>query len=274
MAPKKKQKLKVALVQLNSIAKKDKNIKKALYYCTRASQKKVHLICFPENIIQRRTDNTIPCEPEPIPGPSTQPFMDYAKTNNVHILLGSIPEEIKGSDKVYATSVLINPEGKITATYRKIHLFDVKVKEKTIEESKLYEAGTTPTLTQINQFKTGLSICYDLRFPELYRHYSTQQAHIMTCPSSFTKPTGKVHWEALIKARAIENQCFILAPNQIGPGTGNVDTYGNSLIVGPWGNIIGRGSDDKEEIITGSLNMDMLEKVRKEFPALTHRKLT
>ena len=270
----KKIKIKVACIQINSSEKKSKNIKKALYFCNKAIQKKSTFICLPENCIQRRLDSSIPIEPESIPGPSTEPFQNFAKINNVYILLGSVPEKIQGSEKVYASSVLINSKGEISSIYRKIHLFDVSIKDKVIKESNLFERGTTPQMDKIEPFNLGLSICYDLRFPELYRQYAQQNAHIMTCPASFTKPTGKVHWEALIKARAIENQCFIVAPNQVGIGTGHVDTYGNSLIVGPWGNIIGRGSDDKEEVVTGSLNMDMLEKIRKEFPALTHRKLS
>ncbi len=206
----------------------------------------------------------------------TSPLVNFlaaiAHRHNAWVLAGSIMEHHE--THVYNTSVLINRRGEIAASYRKIHLFEAELDSgQIIRESDLWQAGTQPVMTMMDGWNCGLAICYDLRFPELFRHYSAQGAQLFFLPSNFTQNTGKDHWEVLLRARAIENQCFVIAPNQCGtdPHTG-VASYGNSMIVGPWGEILTRFSDG-EQVATVTLNIHDLERTRKIIPALAHRKL-
>ncbi len=279
--------LKVAVIQMKSGSEKDKNLKEAAKLINQAIKKKAKFIALPEVFNYRGNLIEAVKFAESIPGQSTNLISALAKKHKVWILIGSILERtrstkhearsIKNDLKPFNTSVLINPEGEIVAKYRKIHLFDIKLKGKEILESSRNQAGKNPKLVEVgfkpNSIKIGLSICYDLRFPELYRAYSKSGAKIICVPSSFTKPTGEAHWHTLIKARAIENLCYVVAPNQAGIGSGGVRTYGHSLIVDPWGKVLAEASADKEEVIFAEIELDYLEKIRKNLPALEHRKL-
>ena len=140
-------------------------------------------------------------------------------------------------------------------------------------ESASFIAGESPVVASINDKTLGMSVCYDLRFPELYRHYAKTPVDMISIPASFTKTTGTAHWHPLIRARAIENQCFVLAPNQVCRGAYDVETYGHSMIVDPWGEIIAEGSGDSEEIVVGVLDFDRLNAIRSSLPALKHSNL-
>ncbi|NQT26788.1 hypothetical protein HQ585_15640 [candidate division KSB1 bacterium] len=184
--------------------------------------------------------------------------------------MGSIYERINNSGKAYNTSVFINNLGQIKSLYRKIHLFDVNIENSAIKESSRFEPGSTTVTAELNGHQMGFSICYDLRFPELYRKYAQKGVEIICVPSSFTATTGKAHWEILLRARAIENCCFILAPNQVGIDGDGVESYGNSIAINPWGKIIGQGHHSNEEIIYCELDFELLKNVRNDFPALKH----
>ncbi len=212
-------------------------------------------------------------EKEPLDGPSIKNLQKIAKKKKVCILAGSIREKIDSETKAYNASVVIDESGKIADVYRKIHLFDVDLPERKMRESSKILAGAKPILSKVFGITTGLSVCYDLRFPELYRLYSKKGAEMLCVPSCFTYVTGKDHWEVLLRARAIENQCFVLAPNQIGKNADGILSYGNSMIIDPWGNILARGSLDREEIVSATLDFGLLAKTRTKFPALSHRKL-
>ena len=186
-------------------------------------------------------------------------------------MAGSIYEPIEGSKKVYNTSVLIDEHGEITGVYRKIHLFNVNLNGTRIIESLVFDAGEKPVIGTCFGLNVGMSICYDLRFPELFRHYSNEGVELMVCPASFTFPTGEAHWEILCRARAIENQCYFLAPNQTGVGAGKIASFGTSMVVDPWGTVIGKASTDRTEIITVDLDLSELRRRRKETPFLKHR---
>lgn len=266
-------KLKVAAVQMSSGSDKEKNLKQAKKLITLAVRKKAKFIVLPEVFNYRGKLGEAFKVAESVPGYSTNLISQLAKKYKVWILIGSLLEKEKKNLKPYNTSVLINPNGKIAAKYRKIHLFDIKLKGKQILESSRNQAGKSPKLAKIENIKVGLSICYDLRFPELYRYYSKNGAEIICIPSSFTKPTGEAHWHTLIKARAIENFAYVIAPNQAGIGSGGVKTYGHSLIADPWGKILAEGSADKEEVIFTEIDLDYLEKIRRNLPSLEHRKL-
>jgi deaminated glutathione amidase len=263
--------MKIAVIQLKSGSDKTDNINRVLALCETAINKQAKLLAFPE-MFNYRNDPFDHNQCEDVPGFSLSPFLELAKNNAVWILAGSIAERVPNSNKCYNTSVLINNNGQIIAKYRKIHLFDVEIEDKVILESDYLIPGDTPVIADIEGVCTGLSICYDLRFPELYRYYSDNNAKILFIPSAFTKPTGEAHWEVLLRARAIENQCYVIAPNQAGLGPKEVLTYGNSLIIDPWGNILARGSDTEEEVLIADLDMQKLANIRKNIPCLKHRK--
>ncbi len=270
-------KLKVAAVQMVSSENKEKNLKQAEKFISIAAKNKAIFVALPEVFNFRGKLSDAAKSAETIPGYSTKFVSALARKNRIWILIGSMMENVRaGRDlpsKPFNTSVLINPQGKIIAKYRKIHLFDIKLKGKTILESSRNKAGDKPKLTKVKNVKVGLSICYDLRFPELYRKYSEDGAEIICIPSSFTKPTGEAHWHTLIKSRAIENLCYVIAPNQAGTGSGGIKTFGHSLIVDPWGKILAEGPANDESVIFADINLDYLKKIRANLPALEHRRL-
>ncbi len=270
-------KLKIAAIQMKSGQDKEENLKQAKSLIEKAVKKSADFIALPEVFNFRGNLTGVPKHAEVIPGYSTNFISTLAKKHKVWILIGSMMENARDEKKPFNTSVLINPSGKIVAKYRKIHLFDIKLFDKNggkeIFESSRNQAGNKPSLVNVESIKLGLSICYDLRFPELYRYYSQKGAEVICIPSSFTKPTGEAHWHTLIKARAIENLSYVIAPNQAGTGSGGIKTYGHSLIVDPWGKILAEASADKEEVIFADIDLDYLRKVRANLPALEHRKL-
>jgi deaminated glutathione amidase len=263
--------LKTAIIQMNSGENIKANSKKAIALLKKAITKGANFICFAENFLYKGKDvQSIKCS---LKDSLLTPFLRQAKKHRVWILAGSIAEEIlEEPTLIHNTSCLINPQGELEASYRKIHLFDIFSNVVQYQESLTVKAGDSPTITTLNKRKIGMSICYDLRFPELYRHYASESVDIITIPSNFTHYTGKDHWHTLIRARAIENQCFVIAPNQMG-SHGPIKSFGHSLIVGPWGEILAEGSADQEEIIIADLDFKHLNNVRASLPALTHRKL-
>ena len=255
--------IKIALIQCDAGPQVSENVERCLAMAREAISNGVEAVFLPEMFHYRRRGEGEFYGGELIPGPSSIPFLSLAKEHGVWVLLGSVCEAVPGQDKVYNTSVWINPKGEIAATYRKMHLFEVQLGDKGgVSETQWYMAGDTPVVTDFAAFKMGLSVCFDLRFPELYRGYVQQGADILTVPSSFTRPTGEVHWEVLLKARAIENQCFVVAPNQVGVGAGQVQTYGHSMVVGPWGEVLACGSADQEEVVYAALDVEQLDVVR------------
>ena len=269
--------LKIAAIQMNSGCDKEKNLAQAKNLITLAIKKKAKFIVLPEVFNYRGKLSKAIKIAEFIPGHSTNFISELAKKYKAWILIGSLMEIVGAGrglpSKPFNTSVLINPQGKIVAKYSKIHLFDIKLKGKEILESSRNQAGKNPKLAKVENIKVGLSICYDLRFPELYRYYSKSGAQIICIPSSFTKTTGEAHWHTLIKARAIENFAYVIAPNQAGTGSGGVKTFGHSLIVDPWGKVLAEGPANGEAIIFAEIDLNYLEKIRKDLPALEHRKL-
>lgn len=230
------------------------------------------VIALPEVFAIRGSDQEYRDTAQPLGGPLMNFLASIAHRHNAWILAGSIVEHSEGA--VYNTSVLMNRRGEVAATYRKIHLFEATLDSgEVIRESDLWTAGSAPVIADLEGWKCGMAICYDLRFPELFRHYSAQGAHLFFLPSNFTQRTGQDHWDVLLRARAIENQCFVVAPDQVGtnPHTG-VASYGKSMVVGPWGEVLGR-IEEGEAALTVTLNRHDLENTRKRIPALAHRKL-
>lgn len=230
------------------------------------------VIALPEVFAIRGSDQDYRKSAQPLGGPIIDLLTTIARRHNAWVLAGSLIEAAGSS--VFNTSVLLNRGGAIATTYRKIHLFEAHLETgQTIRESDTYAAGDRPVMVDLDGWNCGLAICYDLRFPELFRHYSARGANLFFIPSNFTQRTGKDHWEVLLRARAIENQCFVVAPNQCGSNPDSqVESYGNSMIVGPWGEILTR-IEEGEHAVTVTLDMHDLHRTRQRVPALGHRKL-
>lgn len=262
--------MKTAVIQMNSSSDKRRNIEKALSFVHTAAGRGARFVLLPEVFNYRggiKTKKDLRTISEEIPGGSLRPFLDAAPRYKAFILAGSIYEKAKDSQKVYNTSALISPAGKIIAKYRKIHLFDAILKEKAIRESDSFLAGEKTVVAQVEGFNVGMSICYDLRFPELYRAYAGRGAQIFSVPSVFTKITGQAHWKVLLRARAIENLCYVLAPNQIGRDAKGIEAFGHSMMVNPWGEVLAEASGDREEIIFAEISLKEIQKARQILPA-------
>lgn len=230
------------------------------------------LLALPEVFSIRGRNEDYRANAEVLPGPVIQHLAGLAVRRREWVLAGSVME--KAGEAVYNTSVLVARDGQVTATYRKIHLFEAYLDDgQVIRESDIYRAGDTPTLAVIEGWRCGLSICYDLRFPELFRHYAEQGAHLFFMPSNFTQKTGQAHWETLLRARAIENQAFVVAPNQCGanPAT-NIASYGHSLMIGPWGDVLAQAGDE-ECVLRANLDPADLARTRRRIPVLQHRRM-
>jgi len=262
--------MKIALIQFNAGQDKDDNIRRALEFIRKAAEQRAEWVLLPEvfsfrgNLLNQEVLKQIP---EAVPGTITSIFQKAADRYQVSILLGSIIEA-SAQSKPYNTSVFLHPQSSTITKYRKIHLFDAVVDDKIVREQDYFSQGIEGEVVDCGQFKVGLSICYDLRFPDLYRNYAKRGANVLTAPSCFTKTTGQAHWETLVRARAIENLSYVLAPNQIGSDARGIQAYGHSLVVSPWGEVIARGSADKEEIIYAELSMKTIQQARAKLPGI------
>jgi nitrilase len=207
-------------------------------------------------------------------GPIQSFLSDQARLHLVWILGGTVPLAAGVPDKIRAASLLYNPEGQCVARYDKMHLFDVSVKnsDESYNESSTIEAGDELVVARTPLGNIGLSVCYDLRFPELYRNMHAQDVNIITVPSAFTFTTGKAHWESLLRARAVENLCYVIASNQGGKHINNRETWGHSLIMDPWGDILAL-VEQGEGVACAEIDLEQLQALRANFPALHHRKL-
>jgi len=263
-----------AAVQMLASADKDANLKEAESKIVEAARRGAQMVALPEVFNWRGEKNEEGNFAEAIPGPTSKRMAGLARELRVYLLAGSFLEEIPNEPKVYNTSLLFEPGGNLLASYRKIHLFDVAIgMGVSVLESETRAAGAAAVVVGTDFCPVGLSICYDLRFPELYRSLVTKGAQVVFVPSAFTALTGEAHWEALLRARAIENQVYVIAPNQFGKNPRSFATYGNSMIVDPWGRIVARASDGPG-IIYAEIDLDYLARVRTELPALSHRKLS
>ena len=263
--------LTISVIQCNSGSDLNQNLDTLTHQLN--TLPKTDVIILPEMAAYRRILSTDPIEKEIIPGPITSFFANHAKQHQSWIIIGSLCEAIPNSPKVYNSTVVLNPNGDVVTTYRKIHLFNCNIPNNILNESTLFESGTTPQTVTIKNFKIGLSICYDLRFPELFQYYTQQNVDLIVVPSSFTHTTGQAHWEPLLKARAIETQCYIAAPNQYGQGGGNIRTYGHSIVIDPWGTILNEGTDSNSDTFTTILTKKKIQDIRRKLPTLTHKQL-
>jgi deaminated glutathione amidase len=263
----------IAAAQMISGPDRMKNLEVATRLVRRAAERGATLVGLPENVAWMGSEKDRPGAAERLDGPTLTRFAELARELRIHLLAGSIMESGAPAGRVYNTSVLLGPDGQRLALYRKIHLFDAEVGDgATYRESDTVAPGDTPVTAETPVGTVGLTICYDLRFPELYRALSRAGATVLTVPAAFTLMTGKDHWEVLLRARAIENQAYVLAPAQGGRHTDQRVTYGHAMVVDPWGLVVARASDG-EGLAIAEVDTELLARVRRNLPALRHRRL-
>jgi deaminated glutathione amidase len=267
-----RERLVVALVQMDAGTNAEKNIAAVEHLLLSGLSISVDLVALPEVFLSRGDDASYRASAQPVPGALTERLSALAQRMGAWLLAGTVIEK---SDRLYNTSLLFDRNGRIAARYRKIHLFEAHLgNEKVIREKDVYEAGSEPVLVDVDGWKCGIGVCYDLRFPELFRYYSARGAELLLLPSNFTHCTGKDHWEILIRARAIENQCFVAAPDQCGTNeTTGVQSHGHSLVVGPWGELL-CDAGDHEGVFNVELDRAAIRETRRRIPALDHRRLS
>jgi len=264
--------MRVAAVQLNSTNDKDRNLETARRLVREAAAAGAELVALPEkwNLLAPPAELEAGAE-ELEGGVSTEAARGWAREHGIHVLAGSIGERVAGADRLFNTSALIDPSGALIAVYRKIHMFDVEVGGVTYRESEAEQPGDEIVTAAAGAVEVGLSVCYDLRFPELYRILAVRGARLITVPSAFTLATGRDHWEVLLRARAIENQAFVLAPNQVGEAPPHYVSYGRSMIVDPWGVVLAQAADG-ENVIVADLDLQRQAALRESLPSLANRR--
>lgn len=264
--------MKVAAIQMVSAASVDRNLERAAYWIAQAAEQGAKLVVLPEYFClmgHKETDKLSVAEQEGS-GPIQAFLSSTAKKHHIYLSAGSIPLVSPDAGRVFNTQIVYGPDGRSIARYDKIHLFSFARGEESYDESRAILAGHQVSRVETLDITLGLSICYDLRFPELYR--ALGQVDLILVPSAFTYTTGKAHWELLLRARAIENQCYVLAPAQGGIHENGRRTWGHSILIDPWGDILDV-LPEHEGIVSGTIEPSRLMEVRQSLPALAHRKL-
>jgi predicted amidohydrolase len=265
--------VRAAAVQLQSTNDIDRNLEAADRLTRAAAADGAELIVLPERLDLRGSADDYARGAQTLEHSSAVVWAKgVARELGVDLIAGSIAERREGHDRVANTSVHAGPDGELKAVYRKIHMFDVEVGGVEYRESEHSEpAGEIVLSETANGVKLGLTICYDLRFPELYRILALNGARVVTVPANFTRVTGQAHWEVLLRARAIEDQVFVIAPGQGRLPGPEGDSYGNSMIVDPWGEVLARAGGDGEAFVTADLDLDRQDEIRAKLPSLANR---
>lgn len=260
----------VAAVQMRSTGDRKRNLDRAAGYAAEAAGYGADVIAFPENVADLRAQRAAPPPAETVDGPTAERFARMAALHRAWILAGTIGLRDARGRKRFNASILFTPEGRVAAVYRKMHLFDVAIPGRAeFRESATIAAGPTPVVVTTPLGIFGLSICYDLRFPELYRHLTMAGAQVLFVPSAFTAYTGRSHWTALLRARAIENLAYVVAPAQWGTHHAGRSSYGHTCVIDPWGRVVAeraRGTG----VVLARIDLPRVARLRRELPALTH----
>ena len=268
--------LEVAAVQLSSQEGVAENLAACAELGDRAAARGTKLVVFPENFAFMGPDEARRLHAERVgdPGaPIQRCLAELARRHRIHVVGGGMPEASGDPARPYNTLVVFSPSGELLSSYRKIHLFDVDLSDGThLRESAATTPGQTPTIVSVDGFTVGLSICYDLRFPELYRALAAQGAHVLLVPAAFTLHTGKDHWHVLLRARAIESQAYVVAPAQWGKHPRGRTTYGHALVADPWGTVVAE-CPDGPGLALATIEASRLTSVRGSLPSLLHGKL-
>ncbi len=266
--------MRVGVVQMTSVDDVERNLVAARELVDEAAERGAELIALPENFAYlRREGLPVPCAQD-LDGPIVGFLRERARAHDAWILGGTFPEAVERG-RVHNTSVLLRPDGEIAAIYRKIHLFDVDLRAAggdAFAESATVAPGKDVVVAATPFGALGMSVCYDVRFPELYRAHAARGARFLAVPSAFARETGKDHWEVLLRARAIENQAFVLAPAQCGVHNPERASYGHSMIVDPWGQVL-EEAGDSPCVLLATCDLDEQERIRRDLPALRHRRL-
>lgn len=270
--------MRAAAIQLNSTDDRDRNLAVADRLVRAAAADGAELIVLPEKWNVLGGAARLAAGAEPLDGPTIGWARDLARELGVDLVAGSIVERVADRDKRANTSVHVGPDGEIRAVYRKIHMFDVEVDGTTYRESDTEEPGEQVVTSELapasdggDPVRLGMAVCYDLRFPELFRVLAVRGATVVTLPSAFTLATTRDHWEVLLRARAIENQCFVVAPNQFGAHTPRHRSGGRSMIVDPWGLVLATAPDGEGHVVA-DLDLGRLAEIRARLPVLAHRR--
>jgi predicted amidohydrolase len=260
-------------VQMTSTADRAKNLDTAVRLVGEAADLGARLVGLPENFAFMGPEAERLAGAETLEGPTLSALRELARARGLFLVAGSIAETSPNPKMTYNTSAVIADDGSIVATYRKIHLFDVNIPDGArYAESEVVVPGDKAVVAPTQLGRIGLTVCYDLRFPELYRKLASLGAEVITIPAAFTLYTGKDHWEVLVRARAVENLAYVMAPAQVGRHSANRQTFGNAMIVDPWGVVLAR-CPDAEGVCVAPFSRARLERCRLELPALKHRKL-
>jgi len=264
--------IRAAAVQLNSTEDLERNLETADRLVRDAVGQGAQLILLPEKWTVLGRGEQMAAAAQGLDGTAVSWASEVAAEFGIDLIAGSFVERVAGQEKTANTSLHIGPDGQIKAIYRKLHMFDVEVEGTVYAESAHEQAGDAVTVTTVaDAVRLGMSICYDVRFPELYRELSARGARILTVPSAFTLATTRDHWEVLLRARAIENQAFVIAANQVGAYPPGNRSGGRSMIVDPWGVVLGT-APDAETVVVADLDFALLEDVRTRLPVLRHRR--
>jgi len=268
--------MRVGVVQMTSTDDLSANLAAARMLVADAVAQGAAFVALPENFaFLRREGTAFPCA-QGLGGEIVGAVRQMAREHQVWLLGGTFPEAVEGASRIHNTSVVVSPDGEIRGVYRKIHLFDVDLSASgggVFTESAVFAPGSEVVVTDTPFGPLGLSVCYDLRFPELYRQMADRGVRWIAVPSAFARETGKDHWEVLLRARAIENQAFVLAPAQCGHHSEDRASYGRSMIVDPWGLILAQAAD-RPAAVVAECDLADLERIREGLPALRHRRLS
>jgi predicted amidohydrolase len=265
----------VAAVQLNSTPDLERNLARARALIGAAADRGAQLVALPEHFAYLGPEDREPPSAQPLEGPLLAEFRELARKLAIFLLMGSFPEVPSPGERPFNTSVLLSPQGQILARYRKMHLFDIELPGgPSYRESLWIQPGRELVVAPLpgTPFTAGLGICYDLRFPELFRSLSARGADLLLVPSTFTLATGRDHWEVLLRARAIENLAYVVAPAQWGQHSPGRRSFGRSLIVDPWGQVLAQAPDG-EGVIYAHLDHQRLQNLRQQLPCLDQRRL-
>jgi predicted amidohydrolase len=263
--------MRAAAVQLSSTPDLDRNLEAADRLTRDAAARGAELVVLPEKWPVLGTPEQTAAGAQPLDGPALEWARATARELGIDLVAGSIAERVEGAERGANTSVHVGPDGEDRAVYRKIHMFDVEVGGRTYRESEYEAPGDEPVRSELaDGTGLGLTICYDLRFPELSRILAVEGATVITVPAAFTETTTRDHWEVLLRARAIENQCFVVAANQVGEPAPGIRTGGRSMIVDPWGLVLAQ-APDSETVVLADLDFERLRHIRTKLPSLANR---
>ena len=263
--------IRAAAIQMSSTPNKGENLETAERLIRQSVAAGAELVALPELFSCHGLEKAYRKNAEPVPGPTTEVLGELARELGVYVLGGSILEGEPAAERLHNTSTFFDPSGQLTAVYRKIHLFDVKAPDRDYLESNTVAPGREIVTAKAGPATLGLSVCYDVRFPELYRLLALRGAEILAVPAAFTLQTGKDHWELLLRARAVENQAYVVAPAQWGQKADGRWTYGRSTVIDPWGTVLAT-CPDRDGFALATLALDYLDRFRTEFPALKNRR--